>query len=213
MSIITSVSPVTKMQTDPFGVPAGMIAAAPLTRPSAELSVETNGCVWPHGNVVKYPRDSRGTTLIFSEDACAVLGILQLLLGIATPGVVRAPKNGPPKGPFGFRVSATRHGVTGTKRRAVGLCALKPIAQSPPLALSQFCWIRYWLPRRTTSAIDPFNALKVEPNLKLHKSPFSPAVLLWNQASPLGSVTVSFSSWAMILAIASAPSLALGLGF
>jgi hypothetical protein len=44
----------------------------------------------------------------------------QALFGIANPRDVPALKNGPPNGPFGFRVSAMRQGVTGTKRRAPG---------------------------------------------------------------------------------------------
>src|SRR5258708_14851243 len=48
------------------------------------------------------------------------------LFGIVNPRVVCAPRNGPPNGPLALRVSATRHGVTGTKRRpAVGTTTLK----------------------------------------------------------------------------------------
>src|SRR5579864_7558955 len=94
------------------------------------------------------------------------------------------------------------------------------MAQEPPPKFSQFDCIRNCLPLRTISACAPFNAGKVVeksmgavavPYLKLHKSPFSPAVLTWNQASPWGSVTVSFNSWAITLAMASAPSFPLGL--
>src|ERR1051325_7584337 len=42
--------------------------------------------------------------------------MLQALLGIANARPGAPPlKNGPPNGPFGFLVSAMRHGVTGTK--------------------------------------------------------------------------------------------------
>src|SRR6476646_4760307 len=102
--------------------------------------------------------------------------MLQLLLGILNPRVACPTSGGPPKGPAGLRVSATRHGVTGTNVRPEGVCELKPIAQPPPLALSQFCWIRNCLPLKTTLACAPFSAAKVEPKVKAHKSPFSPAV-------------------------------------
>ena len=39
------------------------------------------------------------------------------LLGTVNPREVCALKNGPPNGPFGFLVSAIRHGVIGTKPR------------------------------------------------------------------------------------------------
>src|ERR1051326_7557793 len=119
--------------------------------------------------------------------------MLQLLFGIAHARGGLAARNGPPNGPAALRVSATRHGVTGMKVRPVGVCELKPMAHEPPPEFSQFDWIRYCLPLRTISACAPFKAGKVEekssavvavPYLKLHKSPFSPAVLRWNQALP-----------------------------
>src|SRR5579864_4934642 len=90
--------------------------------------------------------------------------------------------NGPPNAPAGLRVSATRHGVTGTNVSPVGVCGSKLMAQEPPPKFSQFDCIRNCLPLRTTSACAPFNAGKVlekskavaVPNLKLHKSPTSP---------------------------------------
>ena len=59
-----------------------------------------------------------GTTVAFSEYALAVEGIPQTLDGIGIVLVVPPVKLGPPKSPGGFRVSATRHGVTGIKRSA-----------------------------------------------------------------------------------------------
>ena len=47
-------------------------------------------------------------------------GILQELLGTAKPREVPPVMNGPPNGPTGLRVSATRHGATGTKRSPGG---------------------------------------------------------------------------------------------
>ena len=41
-------------------------------------------------------------------------------MGIANPLETFAARNGPPKGPFAFLVSATRHGVTATKRLTSG---------------------------------------------------------------------------------------------
>src|SRR5207253_1242093 len=41
----------------------------------------------------------------------------QALFGTANARELPPLKNGPPNGPFAFLVSATRHGVTGTKRR------------------------------------------------------------------------------------------------
>src|SRR6476661_10241348 len=102
--------------------------------------------------------------------------MLQALLGISNSRVPWAAMNGPPNAPAGLRVSATRHGVTGTKVSPAGVCGSKLMAQEPPPELSQFDCIRNCLPLRTILACAPFNEVKVVPNLKLHKSPFSPAV-------------------------------------
>src|SRR5579864_580106 len=118
MSRIRSVSLLAKAQTAPL-VPAGTIAATPFTRPSMELSVEVPGCVCPHGNIVRKPSGALcGTTVTFSEYACAVAGILHALLGTTNCRAGAPPvRNGPPNGPLGLRVSTTRQPVTGTKRR------------------------------------------------------------------------------------------------
>jgi class 3 adenylate cyclase len=55
-----------------------------------------------------------------------VFGIPQALLGMANALAVALPwRKGPPNGPAGFRVSAMRHGVTGTKLKPV--CGPLPI--------------------------------------------------------------------------------------
>src|ERR1700682_59895 len=114
MSSTTSVSLVTKKHTAPL-VPAGTMAATALTLPSMELRVETCGCCCPQGKVVRNPSPPCGTTVTLTEYACAVLGMLQVLLGIVNPRTVCPLRKGPPKGPFGFRVSATGHGAAGTE--------------------------------------------------------------------------------------------------
>src|SRR6267378_5024499 len=122
MSRTRSVSWVTNAQTSPT-VPAGMIAAAALTRPSVELRVEARGCGCPQGYIVRNPSVPWGTTVTLRENAWAVAGMPQELLAITNPRVELAPRNGPPKSPFGFRVSAIRQGVAGTKRSsAAGAC-------------------------------------------------------------------------------------------
>lgn len=108
-----SVSSVVKAQAPPF-VPAGTMAAAALTRPS-EFRVEVGGRFCPHGNSVRNPSLAFGTTVTFTEYAFAVEGMPQALPGTLKALEVPAARNGPPNGPFGFRVSATRHGATGTK--------------------------------------------------------------------------------------------------
>src|SRR5437899_492342 len=115
MSRMNSVSSVTKAQTALL-VPAGTMAAAALIRPS-ELSVEVAGRSCPHGYIVKKASFAFGTTVTLMEYASAVAGIPQALLGTLNPRLECPPKNGPPKGPAGLRVSAIRQGVTGTKRR------------------------------------------------------------------------------------------------
>src|SRR4051812_18962721 len=98
--------------------PAGTIAAVDLVRPSSELAVETKGCTCPVGHSVRNPRGPAGTTATFSENACAVGGMLHGLIGIIKLRAVPPAISGPPKGPAGSRVSTKRQGVTGMKRRA-----------------------------------------------------------------------------------------------
>src|ERR1700694_5727886 len=115
MSIMNSVSSVTKAQTAPLA-PAGTMAAAALMRPS-ELSVEASGRSCPHGNIVRNASLALGTTVTLTEYACAVAGMPQAPSGTVNPRADPAVKNGAPNGPAGFRVSTTRQGVTGTKRK------------------------------------------------------------------------------------------------
>src|SRR3981081_4543917 len=95
-------------------VPAETIAAFALIRPSSEFKVETKGCGVPLGHMVRYPSDPCGTTVTFSEKACAVAGIPQALVEMVNSRVAPPPSAGPPNGPVGLRVSAMRHGGTGT---------------------------------------------------------------------------------------------------
>src|SRR5262249_41879363 len=106
--------------------PAPTIAALALILPSREFSVETVGCGWPAGQIVKYPSvPVVGTTVTLSEYARAVAGIAQLLAGMGTSRVELASITGPPTGPGASRVSATRQGVTGTNRTPDGAATLK----------------------------------------------------------------------------------------
>src|SRR5579864_5661240 len=114
MSRIKCVSLVAKAQTPPL-IPAGTMAATAFTRPSCELGVEVAGRGWPQGKIVRKPSDPAcGTTVTLSEYACAVAGMLQELVGMSNSRATAPPlRSGPPNGPFGFRVSASRHGLAG----------------------------------------------------------------------------------------------------
>jgi hypothetical protein len=116
---MTSVASVTKTLIAPLS-PAGTVAAFDFTLPSMEFNVATSGCVWPVGHSVRNPKGPEGTTATFSEYATAVDGMPQALLGIAKSRAVCLGSPGPPKGPVALRVSATRHGVIGTKREPDG---------------------------------------------------------------------------------------------
>ncbi len=54
-----------------------------------------------------------GTTVMFKEYACALEGMPQATLAMLNGRTCAAAREGPPKGPVGLRVSATRQGVTG----------------------------------------------------------------------------------------------------
>src|SRR5260370_28887585 len=123
---------VTRTLTAP-PVPAGTMAALALMRPSSEFSVEARGCGCPLGHMVRYPRDPWGTTVTFREYAAALAGILQALFGMMKARNVPPPSDGPAKGPLGvFRVSATRHGVMGTKRRGLMVVTSLAFALTEP---------------------------------------------------------------------------------
>src|SRR5271165_3801754 len=114
MSMITWVLCNTNTSIDPL-VPDGTIAALATTIPFGSLSVETTGCVFPVGHVVRYPRKPLGCTVTFSEYAFAAA------LGTGNEhapanGNVRdvpPPMIGPAKGLVPLRVSTTRQGLAG----------------------------------------------------------------------------------------------------
>src|SRR6202790_2848798 len=113
MSSTTSVVLVTYTLTPP-SIPASMIAALALIRPSKEFNVETTGLARPDGHKVKNAKGPAGTTVTFNEYAAALAGIPQLPAGMRMPRWLAACIEGPPNGPGASRVSKTRHGVTGT---------------------------------------------------------------------------------------------------
>src|SRR6185295_2274925 len=95
----------------PPPVPAGTIAALAVTLPSKAFNVETLGGAPPAGHSVRKLSIPGGTTVAFSEYACAVTGAPHPLDGTVKDRVCAAAMEGPPNGPAAFRVSATRHGV------------------------------------------------------------------------------------------------------
>src|SRR5690349_3977823 len=116
MSRITSVVLLAKTLTAPL-VPAATIAALDFVRPSSELSVEAMGRNSPAGHNVRKPSGPLGTTATFREYAWAVIGTPQVPAGITKSRLVPPDIAGPPNAPAARRVSTTRHGVIGTKRR------------------------------------------------------------------------------------------------
>src|SRR5690348_17245953 len=121
MSITRFVSPVTKTLMDPF-VPAGTIAAFATMSPASELRVDTSGLACPVGHTVRYPSGPLGTTVTFNAYAFAPDGMPHELPGTGKSRVDPAAIIGGPNAPLMFcpeRVSANRHGVTGTNLSAV----------------------------------------------------------------------------------------------
>src|SRR5262245_30450232 len=94
-------------------VPAGTIAAFARAVPVRSFRVETSGCAIPVGHVVRKLRAPVGTTVMLSEYAAAVCGIPHELDSTGTWRETPPVSIGPPSGPFGPRVSITRHGVNG----------------------------------------------------------------------------------------------------
>src|SRR6476469_6505817 len=86
---------------------------------------------------------------------------------------------------------------------------MRLVAQDPPGAFTQFCWIRYWRVPSVMLASDPFGTAKVLPNVQAHLSAFSMPRVSY-QALRSGSVTDSSSSWAITLTMASAGTLSFG---
>src|SRR5579871_3037955 len=135
--MMTSVVLLEKTLTAAPPVPDNTMAALALVRPS-EFINETPGCGWPVGQIVRKPRGSWGTTVTFNAYAVEPRGRRQLLFcGSGKLLEVSPWMGGPPKGPFGLRVSTTRQGVTGVNRKAwdpgpltISSCAAAEIAIS-----------------------------------------------------------------------------------
>ena len=96
------------------------MAAFATTRPFHELSVDASGIGWPVAQVVMYARYPGGTAVMFSEYARALNGMLQVDAGMGKSRVEPPAMRGAPNVPDPMRVSATRQGVTVTKRRPMG---------------------------------------------------------------------------------------------
>jgi len=95
-------------------VPAGTIAALATTGlPGETFSVETPGHASPVGQALRYPSPACGTAVKFSEYACALEGMLHVLVRIGKARLCIPTSDGPPSGAIGLRVSATRQGVRG----------------------------------------------------------------------------------------------------
>jgi hypothetical protein len=112
ISTIRSVALVAYTEIAPF-TPAGTIAALEVTAPVGAFSVETIGWGDPAGHVVRYPTGALGTTVMFKAYASALAGIPQLLEATGKVRGTPPARDGAPKVPTGFRVSAMRQGVTG----------------------------------------------------------------------------------------------------
>src|SRR5437868_5992971 len=84
------------------------------------------------------------------------------------------------------------------------------MAQKPPEAFTQFCWMRYLRLPSVTLYFEPFDAVDSVPKVQAHLSPFSSPRESY-QALRSGSLIASSLSCAMIDAMPSAPALPLGL--
>src|SRR5271166_631869 len=110
MSITRSVSLVGNTAISP-PEPAAAMAAFAVTVPVGAFNVETPGWGWPAGHTVRYPSGPRGTAVRFREYSCALDGMLQEdACRIGKSRSWPPDRNGPPSGPGGLRVSATRQG-------------------------------------------------------------------------------------------------------
>src|SRR5580692_8836206 len=89
------------------------MAALARVVPSSEFSVDTNGCACPVGQAVRYESAPCGTTVTLNAYAAALAGIPHELDGIRKVRLLPPASDGPPKAPFGLRVSRTRQGVNG----------------------------------------------------------------------------------------------------
>src|SRR5207249_2971720 len=126
-----------------------------------------------------------GTTVALREYACAVLGMLHALSGIANPRAGAPPrKNGPPNGPFGFRVSATRHGDAATKRNpGIVPVPLNPAVCGVPPASSLTLSVPVCRP--VTVGVNVTLMAQLAPAAKV-----LPQLLLWAK-SPLAVILVT----------------------
>jgi len=79
MSMMMSVASLANKSTDPL-VPAAMIAALPTMNPCSEFKVAAKGCGWPVGHMVINPSGPGGTTVTLNEYACAIDGMVQVVL-------------------------------------------------------------------------------------------------------------------------------------
>src|SRR5580700_10621850 len=98
-------------------VPATTMAALAMTPPGAgSLSVDTPGYGCPTGHTDRNESGPGGTTVMFSEYAPALDGMVHVVeVGIGTERVTFAARDGGPKAPVNGwvdRVSITRQGVT-----------------------------------------------------------------------------------------------------
>src|SRR2546427_5486843 len=92
-------------------VPSGMMALLARTLFAAKLMVLEPGGGPPVGYSRKSPRSVSRTTVTLMAIALASVGIPQIPAA-GKLRVVLAPRAGPPEGPGGLRVSATRQGVS-----------------------------------------------------------------------------------------------------
>ena len=128
----------------PFG-PAGTMAALALMRPSKEFSVETTGCGCPAGQIGDVTEGGEGNHGQIERVRQGIGGDAARTRHGLKSRLMPAARLGPPKGPFALRVSAIRHGVTGTKRSACGGPALITVlstallsADPPPDTVTEF---------------------------------------------------------------------------
>src|SRR5437868_2371241 len=113
MSITRSVASVVNTFTAP-SEPAGTTTAFERTVPIGSFREAAKGRCCPAGHAVRNPSDGPfGRAAKFKEYACALDGSPHELARIGNDRVLCVARLGPPNGPVGLRVSATRHGVSG----------------------------------------------------------------------------------------------------
>src|SRR5262249_40429602 len=105
--------------------------------------VEATGRGWPVGQTVMKSTKPVGTNVMLNEYACAIEGMVQLVLdwigNVRDAPPTRAGGPNAPLKPELFRVSATRHGVMPTKTSAFGgLVALVTIVSGFVAAANRY---------------------------------------------------------------------------